>query len=281
MATVTQDLVCYGCGESNLKTVFSYSEPPEGETRFSFSTSDLYRREILRCEACGHFMSACDMDISEMYSSEYVDSTYGSKGIKATFDKIVGLDPTKSDNVGRCDRVHAFCSDHFASRQENNESRRILDVGAGLCVFLHRMKGLGWKGVALDPDPRAATHAKEVVGVETICGDFFDVSVESKFDVISFNKVLEHVSDPTAMLVKAGELLVNDGVVYVEIPDGEFAARAGQGREEFFVEHLHVFSLVSTAMVCERAGFDVLNIERLQEPSTKYTIRAFLSKRPG
>ena len=138
---------------------------------------------------------------------------------------------------------------------------------------------MGWRGVALDPDPRAAAHAREVVGVDAICGDFFDVSVDEQFEVISFNKVLEHVPDPTAMLVKAGELLRPNGLVYVEIPDGDLASRAGQGREEFFVEHLHVFSLVSTALVCERAGFDVLSIERLQEPSTKYTIRTFLTKR--
>ena len=82
MATVTEGLVCYGCGATNPQTCFRYEEPPEGETRFSFSTPQQYRREVVRCERCGHFMSNCDMDISEMYSSEYVDSTYGAKGYR-------------------------------------------------------------------------------------------------------------------------------------------------------------------------------------------------------
>lgn len=279
MATISQQLVCYGCGSDKLSVKFHYETPPEGETRFSFSTPELYDRDVVECTNCGHFMSAHEMDVSEMYSSEYVDSTYGSKGIDATFQRIISLPPEKSDNIGRCKRVDGFCRRHFSDKRTFNPSPSILDVGSGLCVFLHQMKALGWSGIALDPDSRATQHAEDVVGVESICGDFFDLDVSRRFDVITFNKVLEHVPDPVAMLAKAREILADDGIIYVEIPDGDLAARDGKGREEFFVEHLHVFSLLSTAMVCERAGFDVLNIERLKEPSTKYTIRAFLSKK--
>jgi hypothetical protein len=68
--------------------------------------------------------------------------------------------------------------------------------------------------------------------------------------------------------------------VYVELPDGEAAALAGAGREEFFVEHLHVFSFASIVMLANRAGFDPICIERLREPSTKFTLRAFLVPTP-
>ena len=50
----------------------------------------------------------------------------------------------------------------------------------------------------------------------------------------------------------------------------------GAGREEFFVEHHHVFSPASIALLAMRSGFRVISIERLQEPSEKYTLRAFL-----
>ena len=36
-------------------------------------------------------------------------------------------------------------------------------------------------------------------------------------------------------------------LVYVELPDAEGAALHGPGREEFFIEHHHVFSAASTA----------------------------------
>ena len=46
-------------------------------------------------------------------------------------------------------------------------------------------------------------------------------------------------------------------------------------REEFFIEHYHAFSLASIGLLIEKAGLTILSIERLREPSGKYTLRAF------
>jgi hypothetical protein len=78
------------------------------------------------------------------------------------------------------------------------------------------------------------------------------------------------------MLERARQYVADDGVVYLEVPDGEAAAREGPGREEFFVEHLHAFSPASVALLAARAGFSPVRIERVREPSTKYTLAAFL-----
>ena len=101
-----------------------------------------------------------------------------------------------------------------------------------------------------------------------------------QFDVITFNKVLEHVEDPVTMLARATRHLNPKGFVYVEVPDGEAASVEGSEREEFFIEHHHVFSPASMAMTAERAGFRVEALERLREPSTKFTIRTFLTIHP-
>ncbi len=154
----------------------------------------------------------------------------------------------------------------------------MLDVGSGLCVFLHGMKAAGWACTALDPDERAAAHARDYVGVAAIAADFLTAGGLGRYDVLTFNKVLEHVKDPAAMLARAATLVNPGGFVYVEVPDGEAASADpdGFGREEFFVEHYHVFSAVSVAMLAARAGFEAVEIERLREPSSKYTLRAFL-----
>ncbi|MEO8548963.1 MAG: class I SAM-dependent methyltransferase, partial [Kofleriaceae bacterium] len=154
-----------------------------------------------------------------------------------------------------------------------------LDVGSGLCVFLARMRERGWVGTALDPDPRAAQHATDVAGVTGVAGSLPSATLDT-FDVVTFNKVLEHVPDPIGLLALALPHVRDHGFVYVELPDGEAAAREeGFGREEFFVEHFHVFSFASIARLAERAGFEARVIERLREPSSKYTLRAFLTPR--
>jgi SAM-dependent methyltransferase len=267
---------CPICGDGRVETVFIYHKPPQGEIRFEFSSSGYYR-EVFCCKNCGHFISTHAMDTSALYKNEYVQSTYGGdEGIRSVFDRIIALDPSRSDNHGRVQRILEFTRVHVTSPALEKRLPTVLDIGSGLCVFLYRMKAAGWDCTALDPDPRNVRHARQVVGVHTVNADFNSAHDLGKFDLVTFNKVLEHVQDPAAMLAKSKENLNAGGIVYVEVPDGECAVAEGPGREEFFIEHHHVFSMASLALLARRAGFVPLLIERLQEPSTKYTLRAFL-----
>jgi len=262
------------CGRQYDKTTFVYRAPPLGETAFDLGGQS-YQRAFQRCAICGHWYSDSPMNLAGLYGGTYVDATYRD-GMRATFERILALPPGKSDNAGRVARVLTFAERWFPSGKVPS----LLDVGAGLGVFPHRMKQAGWRCTALDPDPRAAAHAREVIGVDAVTGDFMAIpEVElGRFDVISFNKVLEHVEDPIAMLTKAANQLLPGGFIYIEVPD-ESAAMEGAAREEFFIEHLHVFSAASVAMLAERCELVAVVVERLREPSTKFTLRGFFAAR--
>lgn len=220
------------------------------------------------------------MDMSALYAGPYVNATYGNpEGLRKNFSRIIALPPAQSDNRGRVQRILQFAQ----AWPGLHSPPTLLDVGSGLAVFPYVMKQAGWQVTALDPDPRAAAHARETVGVAGVAGDFMTVKAEllARYDAITFNKVLEHVEAPVAMLTRAALFLNDSGFVYAELPDGEAAAIEGGGREEFFIDHHHVFSLASTALLAERAGFRPVTIERLREPSGKYTLRAFLARNPA
>jgi len=213
------------------------------------------------------------MNVATGYTGDYVDATYrGADGMRAAFDRVVALPPGKSDNAGRVNRLRAFAATRFPS----HHSVKLLDVGAGLGVFPYAVRNMGWDCTAIDPDSRAAEHIQKTVNVRALCQDFMKVENIGRFDILTFNKVLEHVEDPVAMLSRAHNFLSPTGFVYIEIPDGEMAATEGPDREEFFIEHLHIFSFASTVLLANRAGFAPLTVERLREPSSKFTIRAFL-----
>jgi SAM-dependent methyltransferase len=257
------------CGGTALAVLATYDAPPPGETPFGL---DPYRRCYLRCEACGHVVAQTGMDLRALYEGDYVDATYGDR-MRATFEKIMALPPERSDNAGRVERIEAS----FGPA----DGRSVLDVGSGLAVFPARMTAHGWRVTALDPDPRAAAFARETVGVDAVEGDFFGADDVAPHDLVTFNKVLEHVPDPIAMLARARPLVAEGGAVYLEVPDAGGAAGDPEGcnREEFFIEHLHVFSLDSTKLLAEHAGFDVERAETLREPSGKYTVWALLRPR--
>jgi SAM-dependent methyltransferase len=241
-----------------LATWHRYTEPPEGETRFELPE---YGRELLRCATCGHLVSTVSLD--DLYSGAYMDATYAGDALRRTYERIMALPPERSDNVERVRRVVAAAGTHG----------RALDVGAGLGVFPARLRAAGWDVTALDPDSRAVEHLRAVVGVKAVHGDFMTARLAGPFDLVTFNKVLEHVEDPVAMLGRAAAL---DALVYLELPDAEGAGADGPDREEFFIEHLHVFSMASLCLLAQRAGFRVRSAERLREPSGKYTLIAFL-----
>ena len=54
------------------------------------------------------------------------------------------------------------------------------------------------------------------------------------------------------------------------------AAKKGKNREEFFIEHFHVFSRESLQILSRKCKLNSLNFKTLIEPSGKYTLRGVL-----
>ena len=281
------------CGGAAWQPAFSLSAPPDGETRFDLPV-DAYHREFCQCPRCGHLHGRHRIDLGFLYDGAYVDATYGDyDGIARTFDRIVGLPPDRSDNAGRVARIEAFAGQGvfagcgalagcgtLAGRsglERDGPRPRLLDIGAGLGVFPHAMASRGWEVSAIDPDPRAARHMRERLGLTVIESDIFDIRAESigPFDAVTLNKVLEHVVEPVDLLRRAAGFLNENGFVYFEVPDGPGALREGVHREEFFIEHHHAFSEESARHLARTAGLVPVESQALVEPSGKYTITVF------
>ena len=80
------------------------------------------------------------------------------------------------------------------------------------------------------------------------------------------------------MLQKCVLDLAPGGFLYIELPDGESAVSDKEGfeREEFFIEHFHIFSMASMELLNSRTGLQSQSLERIREPSKKYTLRSFI-----
>lgn len=264
------------CGGETWLPALSYAEPPAGETPFPLPP-ETYKRDYFRCPACGHFHGSHQIDLGFLYDGAYVEATYGGyEGIAKTFDRIKALRPEQSDNVGRVARIA-----DFARRTGRTDSPpRLLDIGAGLGVFPSAIKELGWSPSAIDPDPQAARHMRERLGIPVIESDIFVIEdgTIGPFDIVTLNKVLEHVVDPVALLRRSVSFLDDGGVIYFEVPDGPGALTEGAHREEFFIEHHHAFSLESARWVTRAAGLTPLESGAIVEPSSKYTVFVFAER---
>lgn len=273
--TIQPTLHCPCSGEF-LTEAIRYECPPPGETAFSLP-GGTYQRCYDRCGVCGHFFARHDLDLGAIYRNQYLDATYGDpEGLLDRLRRVQALPPDRSDNIGRVDRVIRF-ADRHSGKPDAVGRRRLLDVGAGIGVFPAAMADAGWNVTAVEPDQRTVRHLIDNAGIDAVCADFMDLNPTEvgEFDAVTLNKVLEHVEDPVAMLRQAARFLASDGFCYVEVPDVA-AATQGPHREEFFIEHHHIFSPTSLALLSQQAGLTSIAIERLVEPSGKFTLRSFL-----
>jgi len=245
---------------------FVYKSKPEGETDFGIKKKRYYR-EFFKCSDCGHMFSESKLEISNFYEGSYTNLTYGSS-LSEKFEKIINLPLKKSDNEGRFLFLKKKCSKILSTNKI-----KILDIGSGLGIFPWRVNREKWEVTALDPDSQNIEHIKSRIGIKTIHGDFLGVKISTKYNLVTFNKVIEHVKDPRAFIIKAKSIIRQDSFIYVEVPDVQ-AAKYGKDREEFFIEHFHVFSEKSIKLLAIDCGLKCLCANSCIEPSGKFTLRA-------
>ncbi len=258
---------CVFCG-GELDVLVSYQRPPKGETNFDLKP---YWRRLLKCVKCGHSVNQHHFKFdADFYSKRYSASTYKGQ-MQTRFKKIMSLPFDSSDNQQRFDFISKFITKFGGSPPS-----RCLDVGSGLGVFPALLKEAGWTCTALEPDPVACELISELVGIETVNANLMDVKDIGLFDLITFNKVIEHVQNPVSFLAASKIFLRPGGLIYVEVPDGETALKtSGTESEEFFIEHFDIYSKKSLGYLINNAGLEILSLQNVNEPSGKFTIRGF------
>jgi SAM-dependent methyltransferase len=263
---------CPICKKNTLRRKFVYKKPPKKEINFGISKKNYYR-EYLKCRSCGHFFSTVkNFNPDTFYKGHYNESIY-MKNFSNTFVKIINLPKKKSDNFHRVERIKNFCKNFY----KNYKRISVLDIGSGLGVFPYAIKKLGLKINCIDPDKKSVHHLNSVLKIKSYCGNFLEIKNKKKYHLITFNKVLEHVKDPFLLLKHAKKFLRKDSLIYIELPDGEMASISKKGKysEEFFIDHIHVFSSDSLSILIKNTGLKSLHMSRYIEPSGKITISAF------
>lgn len=104
--------------------------------------------------------------------------------------------------------------------------RRYLDIGTAYGGFLIAFREGGFQeviGIEIDNQLTRLGRAniQNVPNARILQGDFVrdDFSALGKFDVITCNDVIEHVSDPVVAIQKIAAMLEPQGVAYLEIPN--------------------------------------------------------------
>jgi 2-polyprenyl-3-methyl-5-hydroxy-6-metoxy-1,4-benzoquinol methylase len=141
-----------------------------------------------------------------------------------------------------------------------SQAGSLLDVGCGNGVFISRMRSLGWTVSGVDPDPSAIRYCR-AEGLQVFGSSIRDVPNSQRFDFITLNHVIEHVSDPVDLLSECRQRLrPGSGCLILTTPNIESLGHRmfkGYWRGLEIPRHLSVFSAAALRECFIRAGLQV------------------------
>ena len=141
--------------------------------------------------------------------------------------------------------------------------KRMLDVGCGRGEGVFIAKRSGWDAMGIDLAP-AAVRIAQSHGLNCMDQDFFSPELdEERYGLIVMSEFLEHVPHPSRFLVRAHELLVPNGVVYLTTPNfGSLGRRIhGDSWNALFSGHVSFFDRETISTLAQGAGFRVARLE--------------------
>jgi 2-polyprenyl-3-methyl-5-hydroxy-6-metoxy-1,4-benzoquinol methylase len=100
----------------------------------------------------------------------------------------------------------------------------LLDVGAGMGLFVNVAKEFGWNAVGIEPSSGGVTTSK-LLGEESILNCMIsDLPKEPTYNVITMWDVIEHVENPVLLIQEAFDRLAEGGWLVIET--GNFQSRS-------------------------------------------------------
>jgi SAM-dependent methyltransferase len=271
---------CRVCSEIADFAVMSFADPDPMERSAGMSSKG-YRRVYYRCQGCHSFNSDLDHNapLADIFNKNYYEHVDGET-ISGKFDRVMAMGPDESDNWQRVDRILSSVQ-RYQKQFGLVRSNVVLDVGAGTGVFLARLKRAApeFSGIAVEPDDKACEHLESVLQAQVICDVMRPGLLKEKADLISFNRVMEHMPNPAEVLRVSVGSLSSGGVIYIEVPDILTFGLYGQKHPEFGSSHLTIFSPQGLQTLFEANELEVLEIQRMREPSGKLSLYALGCRR--
>lgn len=147
----------------------------------------------------------------------------------------------------------------------------LLDVGCGLGSYLSMIQKIGWKGVGIELNKRAARYGREILKLDIRTGmiDDFDFP-EKSFDVITMWHSIEHFTSPKQALIKAGRIIKDDGLILISTPNYDSLDRMIFKANWNGLEvplHLYYFTPATIQRLLVSAGFTIERVVHTIRPA--------------
>ncbi len=229
--------VCILCGGASLEQLTGRHELT-GATSLGDA---LHPFTLLQCRGCGHVQKDLDKAwhdcMNDLYERDY---KFVGRHVNYVDGKIVNRDTLA---VRKLDEMLSL-----------GEAGDLLDMGCGAGTFLEAFtkEKTGWNVVGSDVGDINRDNVLAIRGAEFYSGlDALD-RITRKFDLITCNHVVEHLTDPVPVMKKAASLLKPGGRLAIRVPGFLFV-----NPDFFVVEHCSHYTTETMTNMLARAGLRV------------------------
>ncbi len=239
------DVSCNLCGGEDTVVLFAATARLDSKLDTFACTSPGHGEhyQVVRCRQCGLRYSSPRPN-EERLNAEYQqveDPMYEREleGRLTTFRRNLKL-------------VETFC-----------KPGTVLDIGAGMGVFLHLAQLNGWIVNGIEPSRWSAQKAEELYGLQINIGGYnLAPKIHTQLDVVTMWDVIEHVSDPLDTLQVCNQVLKPGGkLIFSTVDAGSAYARiTGKAWPWLMKMHLYYFDRGTMAAYLRKAGFQTLQI---------------------
>ncbi len=217
--------------------------------------------DIVLCGDCGH------MQLDRFPSEAELDAAYA----EAASDDYVDEEAGQLESAKRVlERVERF-----------TRPGPILDVGCWVGFLLAAARDRGWEATGIEPSTFASGYARDRLGLDVRTEELFTADLPAgHFNAVVMGDVLEHLTRPGDALERGSELLSEDGVLVLLLPDAgsSLARRMGKRWWSVIPTHVHYFTRRSATTMLGRHGYRVRTIAT--DPKA-FKVRYYLNKGGG
>lgn len=158
----------------------------------------------------------------------------------------------------------------------------LLDVGAGPGFMVSAAARRGWSPQGIEINPWAVEFASSELGLDVRLGTLEDLQAPpATIDAVTMMDLIEHVSKPDALVVRAAEITKPGGVLAILTPDAGSPVSRLLGRRwpeiKRVPEHLILFSVSGLSALLSRHGYEVLAWHSIGKRSSLATLAADVS----
>ena len=163
----------------------------------------------VKCSNCGMIYQSP----RPKYNQHFIDAAYASYYQYAENLQLNDLTQIRESSVGMFKKE----IDHIS--QYDKKKTAVLDIGSGMGTFLFAAKPIYKEAVGLDVSRQMASFVEKHLGVKVYVQQFEEFTYPTKFSLIHMSHVIEHVPDPNLWLRKAKDMLEEDGILVINVPN--------------------------------------------------------------